>query len=134
MYVTPYLTFNGNCREAMLFYRDCLGGELYLQTLADSPLSRTMPDEVKNYILHASLTTEKFTLMATDLVPDHGLIEGNSVALLIHCSDPDEMNQFIKKLADPAAQLKNPEPGLPGVLVGNLTDKFGKNWLLHCHI
>jgi PhnB protein len=24
---TPYLVFNGNCREAMTFYQSCLGGE-----------------------------------------------------------------------------------------------------------
>ena len=25
---TTYLHFNGNCRTAMAFYRDCFGGEL----------------------------------------------------------------------------------------------------------
>ena len=26
--LNPYLTFNGNCREAMTYYKECLGGEL----------------------------------------------------------------------------------------------------------
>lgn len=26
--INPYLNFNGNCREAMTFYRDCLGGRV----------------------------------------------------------------------------------------------------------
>ena len=33
--INAYLTFNGNCREAMQFYTDCLGGELYLQTIGE---------------------------------------------------------------------------------------------------
>jgi PhnB protein len=28
--VTTYLTFDGNCREAISFYGKCLGGELQL--------------------------------------------------------------------------------------------------------
>ncbi len=31
--IHSYLTFSGNCREAMTFYRECLGGILMLQTV-----------------------------------------------------------------------------------------------------
>src|SRR6185312_5274964 len=33
---TPYLIFNGNCREAMTFYQTCLGGELSVTTFGES--------------------------------------------------------------------------------------------------
>jgi hypothetical protein len=36
--INPYLKFNGNCREAMTFYKNCLGGELTLNTVAGSPM------------------------------------------------------------------------------------------------
>ncbi len=39
----PYLRFNGNCREAMNFYKSCLGGELILQTVANRPSRRKCP-------------------------------------------------------------------------------------------
>jgi PhnB protein len=45
--INSYLTFNGNCREAMNFYKDCLGGELNLQTIAESPLADKMPAQMK---------------------------------------------------------------------------------------
>jgi PhnB protein len=32
--LNPYLNFDNNCREAMNFYKYCLGGELKLQTVA----------------------------------------------------------------------------------------------------
>lgn len=38
-----YLTFNGNCREAMTFYQDCLGGELCFQPLEESLLAPGLP-------------------------------------------------------------------------------------------
>jgi PhnB protein len=37
--INSYLTFNGNCQEAMIFYQKCLGGELTFQTVGESPLS-----------------------------------------------------------------------------------------------
>jgi PhnB protein len=31
--INPYLNFNGSCREAMNFYKECLGGELTLMAV-----------------------------------------------------------------------------------------------------
>ena len=35
---TPFLLFDGNCAEAMTFYQKCLGGELNLTKLGDTPM------------------------------------------------------------------------------------------------
>ena len=32
-HLNPYIGFNGTCREAMTFYKDCLGAELTMQTI-----------------------------------------------------------------------------------------------------
>ena len=56
MQIQSYLTFNGNCREAMNFYQRCLGGELAFQTVGESPLSDHMPAQMKDCILHSTLT------------------------------------------------------------------------------
>jgi PhnB protein len=44
--INSYLTFSGNCREAMTFYKECLGGELAFQTVGESPLSDQMPKQM----------------------------------------------------------------------------------------
>jgi PhnB protein len=36
--VNPYINFNGKCREAMDFYKDCIGGDLMIMPVAGSPL------------------------------------------------------------------------------------------------
>ena len=43
MKLTPYLLFDGNCAEAMTFYKACLGGELTITTLGDSPMKGQFP-------------------------------------------------------------------------------------------
>ncbi|RZK51082.1 MAG: VOC family protein, partial [Pedobacter sp.] len=53
--INSYLTFNGNCKEAMSFYQDCLGGELTFQSIGESPMGNNMPQIMANKILHAVL-------------------------------------------------------------------------------
>lgn len=53
--LNPYLGLQGRCREAMTFYQNCLGGELTMQAIADSPLADSVPTEEKQNILHSTL-------------------------------------------------------------------------------
>ena len=41
--INPYLSFEGNCVEVMNFYNDCLGGELTIQLVKDSPVANQVP-------------------------------------------------------------------------------------------
>jgi len=81
--INAYLTFGGNCREAMSFYKDVLGGELQLQTIGDSPMADKMPQGMKDYILHAQLTNGTLLLMGSDMVSEQGLQKGNAVSLML---------------------------------------------------
>ena len=78
--INSYLTFNGNCREAMNFYKECLGGELVLQTIGDSPLSEKMPAKMKDSILHSTLTKDNLVLLGSDMV-DEGQLGFTDVEL-----------------------------------------------------
>jgi PhnB protein len=44
----------------MMFYKECLGGELVFQTIGESPLSEKMPKKMKDCILHSTLTNGSF--------------------------------------------------------------------------
>ncbi|MEO5944596.1 MAG: VOC family protein, partial [Ferruginibacter sp.] len=61
--IYSYLTFNGNCREAMQFYKKCLGGELSFETVGEWDLSEKMPAQMKKCIVQATLYSKGFTLM-----------------------------------------------------------------------
>ena len=131
MQIIPWLTFNGDCREAMNFYRECLGGELFFQTVSNSPMADEMPEQMKNVILHATLTKGKFVVMASDIVEETGLLKGNSVSLLLNCSSEQEIRTCYEKLSKGGTQTQPEELNFYGAFYGNLTDKFGNNWLLH---
>ncbi|MBK7038588.1 MAG: VOC family protein [Bacteroidetes bacterium] len=128
--INSYLTFSGNCREAMLFYQKCLGGELVLQTIGDSPLAKQLPAKMKEFILHATLTKNELILMGSDMVAEGGLIKGNAVSLSINCSSEKEILSFYKKLSVGGNADHPLEDTFWGALFGDLTDKYGNHWLL----
>ena len=129
--IQTYLTFNGNCREAMRFYKDCLGGELTLQTIGESPLSESMPAKMKDCILHATLTNDNLVLMGSDMVPQSGLVKGNAVSLSLNCASEEDINTFYHKLSEGGTADHPIEVSFWGALFGDLTDKYGNHWLLH---
>jgi PhnB protein len=129
--IHSYLTFSGDCREAMTFYKECLGGELFLQTIAESPMADKIPASMKDYILHSSLTNGGVVIMASDMVPDTGLIIGNAVSLMLNCESEDEIKDCYKKLSTGGQATHPLEDTFWGAKFGGLTDKFGNHWLLH---
>lgn len=131
MNIHSYLTFSGNCREAMIFYQDCLGGELVFQTVGESPLSDTMPAKMKNCILHSMLTKNSLVLMGTDIVDENGYKKGNTVSLMLDCDSEEEIETSYKKLSAGGTQTQPVALSFWGALFGGLTDKFGNHWLLH---
>jgi len=126
-----YLTFNGNCREAMAFYKECLGGELRLQPIRDSPMASKLPEKMKECILHSTLTKENFVLMGSDMVSEDGLQRGNSVSLMLDCSTEEELNTYYNNLSINGNPIHPIENTFWGALFGGLTDRYGHHWLLH---
>ena len=133
MTVHAYLNFNGNCREAMTFYQKCLGGALSFQTIGESPLSKQMPEKMKNCILHSTLSKGNLALMASDMVSEAGLFKGNAVSLLLNCASEQELKSCYKKLSSGAKRTGPVKENIWGKLMGCLTDKYGNNWVFINH-
>lgn len=131
MNIHSYLTFSGNCREAMTFYQECLGGDLMLQPIAGSPMAEKLPREMQECILHGTLTRDHFTLMGSDMVPDTGLLKGNAISLMLDCRSEEELVSCFQKLASGGVSNHPLERTFWGALFGDLTDKYGNHWLLH---
>lgn len=130
--INSYLTFNGNCREAMNFYQKCLGGELFLQPISTSPMAEMMPPQMKESILHATLTSGDVIIMGSDMVGENGLIRGNAMSMMLNCNSETEIRETYDKLTSDGGDATHPlEDTFWGALFGGLTDKFGNRWLLN---
>ena len=128
--LTPFLLFDGNCAEAMTFYQSCLGGELALTKVKDSPLKDQMPPEHHNKVIHAHLKSGAIEFSATDwLHPTRTPKQGNTVCLNINGGKFGELKAIFDKLSTGAdKQVFDDLRDLPFGTYGHLADKYGVHW------
>jgi len=78
--LTPYLLFDGNCHQAMEFYKSCFGGELTVTKVKDSPAEDRMPPGQLNKAINARLKSGNVEISASDwLRLDQTPVHGNTV-------------------------------------------------------
>jgi PhnB protein len=127
---SAYISFDGNCRDAMTFYKECLGGELTIQEIMGSPIENQCPPEMKDHVMHSTLANEKFILMASDMSREK-LQKGNNIGLLIACSSEEEIKSLFSKFSE-GGKITDPlKVQFWGDTFGELTDKFGIRWMFN---
>jgi PhnB protein len=128
--LTPFLLFDGNCAEAMTFYKSCLGGELSLTKVSDTPMKSQLPPEKQDLITYAHLKSGALEFSATDwLHTTRTPKQGNTVAIYISGGTYDELRVIFDKLAvDADKGLLDDLRDLPFGSYGHLADKYGVHW------
>jgi PhnB protein len=126
--LNPYLTFNGNTREAMEFYRSVFGGELTISTFgqmgADDPA-------LKDKIMHAALSTPQgYLLMASDSGPGMPFNPGNTITVSLSGDPGEGLEEAWEKLADGGNVTMPFETQMWGDVFGQVVDKFGTPWMV----
>ena len=127
--IIAYLKFNGNCREAMTFYKECFGGELNLQTIKGSALEGFIPAEEAQKILHSSLINDELSLYASEM-EIKSYSPGNTVFLWLNCSSEQEIKTIFTKLAAGGKIDAELQIAYWGSSFGAITDKFGMKWYI----
>ena len=127
--LSPYLLFDGNCHQAMEFYKSCLGGELTLVKVKDSPVKDQMPPVQLNKVLNARLKSRYLEISASDwLQLDMTPIRGNTVCLYLSGGPLQELKALFEKLSEEAEGITPLKDMFFGVY-GALNDKFGVRWM-----
>jgi PhnB protein len=129
---TPFLLFDGNCAEAMTFYNDCLGGELTLTKLGDTPMKDQLPPEKHNRIINAHLKSGEIEISATDWMasPEFEPLQGNTFAIFVTGTTYDELKPVFDKLKDGYNNSRLQElHDMPFGLYGQFYDKYGIQWI-----
>jgi PhnB protein len=114
----------------MTFYKQCLGGELAMQSVGESPMASQMKPDSHKKILHASLAGKGFTLMASDMIGPGGVTKGNMVALTLVCGRKEDLQVFFAKLSA-GGNVTHPLKEEFFGTFGDLTDKYGVGWMFN---
>ena len=127
-----YLTFDGNCADAMRFYERTLGGKLeMLMTHAESPMAAQTPPGSADRIMHARLVIDGRILMASDSMagqPYEGM-KGFSLSL-VYPTVADAQRAF-DALAEGGRVTMPLQKTFWAEAFGMLVDRFGTPWMVN---
>jgi PhnB protein len=130
--LTPYLSFNGNCAEAMRFYERVFNGKLEtLLTNGESPVAEHCPPGNEDRIMHAYLTFEGTALMAGDAYSNEAYepMKGFSVAL--NYETAEKAQRVFDDLSEGAKVTMPFSPAFWAEGFGMLTDRYGTPWIIN---
>ena len=131
--VQPYLFFNGNCEQAVEFYRKALGAKIEMmmrfKESPEPPPPGMVPPGFENKIMHASFSIGETTLMASDgCAAEKANFQGFSLSLSV--PSEAEADRVFAALADGG------KVGMPlaktfwSPRFGMLEDRFGVGWMV----
>jgi PhnB protein len=132
LYITPFLLFDGNCAGAMTFYHQCLGGELTMTRLGETPMKDMIPPEKHNRIINAHLQSGDIEISATDWMasPEFDAVQGNTYAIFVIGNTYDELRTVFDKLKDGNNNKRMQElHEMPFGIYGQFYDKYGVQWI-----
>lgn len=88
-----FITFCGNCKEALTYYQTCFGGSLLFEIF-----EKELPGYAELPVVSGSLVADGITIHGSDMVHNEGRIVGNYMAIFIKCANADARKVLIEKL------------------------------------
>ena len=127
--LNPYISFDGDARDAMEFYERVLGGTLTLHTFGQFGAQGTEQDDK---IMHAALETDSaMTLMASDTPPGSEHNPGNNISVSLSGDDADELRGYWEQLSSSGTVSVPLEKQMWGDEFGMCVDRFGIAWMVN---
>jgi PhnB protein len=132
MPVTPYLTFNGRCEEALNFYKKALGAEIGMlmrfKEAPEAPPPGCAPVD-GNKIMHSAFRIGGTTVMASD-----GMAQGapkfEGFSLSVNAKDESEASRMFGALSEGGQVQMLLGKTFFAKSFGMTTDRFGVSWMV----
>jgi PhnB protein len=130
-HLITYLTFAGNCKQAMEFYSKCLGVELFVMPFSDAP---GMPEGAKSLdrTMHAALKRgNEIFLMSSDTMPGMPLQAGTNFSVTVQCESNAEAETIFAALGENGTVTMPLQSTFWAERFGMLKDQFGIQWMIN---
>ena len=126
-----YLYFNGNCEEAINFYKDTLHGTIEsTQRFGDAP-GMEVSESHKNKILHSVLDLLGMHVMCSDCSEKNKVTFGDNFAIALDFTSDDTIREAFNGLSAGGKITMPLQDMFWGATFGMCTDKFGINWMFN---
>lgn len=127
--LNPYIFFQGNCQEAMEFYKSIFGGELETMPYENMPEGTPGRDHMLGKLMNATLSGGVITIRGSDTT--QASPEAKKIDLCLVGSDEAKLRKIFEGLSEGASVRQPLEKMFWGDIFGQLTDKFGVNWMMN---
>lgn len=128
--LNPYISFKGNARQAMEFYKTVFGGKLDLTTFKEGGMADNQADPEQ--IMHGALETEGgIALMASDLPDGMEYKPGTNISISLSGDNESELTGFYNKLAEGGTQVEPLKKAPWGDTFGMCIDQYGVFWMVN---
>ncbi|MCP2339114.1 VOC family protein [Actinomadura rupiterrae] len=127
--LNPYLSFDGQARQAMELYHRVFGGDLDVRAFGD--FGQNDP-ALKDRVMHAMLVTDSgFTLMASDVAPGMPARSAGNVTCSLSGEDGAELRRYWDGLSEGGTVQMPLEKQVWGDEFGMCTDRYGIEWMVN---
>ncbi|WP_308365231.1 MULTISPECIES: VOC family protein [unclassified Microbulbifer] len=131
MRFSPYLNFQGNCKEAFEFYAQVLGGEIIaMMTFAEAPPEADISPEARDQVMHAQLKVGEEVFMASDAPNSYKPAQGMHITIGV--DTPEEAERIYKALSKGGEITMPMEETFWAQRFAMFTDRFGTPWMVNC--
>lgn len=134
MGVSPYINFNGDCRQAVGFYAKVFGSpEPEFMEFGDAPPNPDfpIPEGARRLIMHAEFLVEGSTIMCSDVPPGTSVTKGDNISLIVRSAEEAKVRAWFAALSEGGKVEMPLAPQFWSPLYGYLVDKFGIGWQMY---
>lgn len=131
MKAVPYISFSGNCEEAVTFYQSVIGGKLSIIKYSDMPQSEDMPvsETWKDKIMHCSITFDDGNAIFFGDTWEGNTIQGGDYSTIhLVVEKAQDVYDFVEKLSAGGEVTMPANETFWGSVYGSLSDKYGISW------
>jgi PhnB protein len=123
------MLFDGDCASAMNFYQRIFGGRMEaLTTVGESPMAAQFPPSSAHRVIHASLSFDGNTLMASDWMAPEPYPGIKGTRFTLTCQSAEEASRLFAELSE-AGRVQMPLQKTSWARAfGMLLDRHGVPW------
>lgn len=130
--INPYLTFDGQARDAMTFYAKNLGAKLEMQTFKEAGMAG--PKDDPNRVIHAKLSVGSMVIMASDSPPGMPVTHGDGNWVSVDCDDVPEIERLFTVFSAGGKVIMPLQDQFWGARFGMIKDKYDMRWMFNCYL
>ena len=130
MKISPYLSFNGNCADALAFYEKAFHVKADIMRYKDAPAENfyQSPEGTENFVLHAQFELGGESIMLSDCPPEYPVTLGNNITITLEFDDAAAATAVFDALKEDGEIHMELQETFWSKCFGSLTDKFGISW------